>query len=80
MDFSTATLFKYYGTDWIAMILTMIAIYMIGNRQRFGFIFMITANVCWLIVGVLTQSFALLVANVVFSTMNIRAFVKWSRK
>lgn len=51
MQLTSATLLKYYGTDWLAMFLTMIAIYKIGNRQRFGFIFMTSANACWLIVG-----------------------------
>ena len=77
---TSATLFNYYGIDWLAMFLTLIAIYMIGNKQRFGFIFMISANISWLIVGFLTQSIALLIANVVFASMNSRAFVKWSKK
>jgi hypothetical protein len=71
-------MFKYFGTDWLAMGLTFIAIHMIGNKQRYGFIFMMTANCVWLVVGILTSSIALIIANIVFSAMNLRAFIKWS--
>ena len=79
MDLTTLQIFKYYGIDWLAMSLTFVAIYMIGNKQRYGFILMICANAAWLVVGILTRSVALLIANIIFSSMNIRAFIKWSK-
>jgi hypothetical protein len=79
MESFTMQLFKYYGTDWLAMCLTFVALYMIGNKQRYGFILMICANGTWLVLGILTSSVALVIANLVFSVMNIRAFVKWSK-
>lgn len=71
-------MFNYFGTDWLAMGLTFIAIHQIGNKQRSGFIFMITGNCTWVVVGILTDSIALIIANIIFAIMNLRAFLKWS--
>ena len=69
---------KYMGVDWAAMLLTMISIYYIGNKEKIGFILMIIANVFWTILGWQTGSGAMILANVVFMGMNVRALYKWS--
>jgi len=71
-------LFQYFGMDWIAMVLTMLAIWQIGNKNIAGFYIMMTGNVFWVILGVLTGSVALVIANAIFIGMNIRAIMKWS--
>jgi hypothetical protein len=38
---------NYYGIDWLAMLLTVLAIYLLGNKARYGFVLMILGNVCW---------------------------------
>lgn len=68
----------YYGVDWVAMFLTLTAIYLIGNRARSGFYLMILGNVCWVALGLLSQSIAMIIANVLFAFMNIRAIILWS--
>ena len=72
MESNNLQLFKYYGTDWLAMCLTFVALYMIGNKQRYGFILMICANGTWLVLGILTGSVALVIANLVFSAIERR--------
>ena len=76
MDESLAL--KYYGVDWIAMTLTFGAIYLLGNKSRGGFVLMMTGNTCWIVIGVLTGSIAMVIANFTFLIMNARAWVKWS--
>ena len=73
-----ALVFKYFGIDWLAMALTFGAIYLLGNRSRYGFLLMMLGNACWVAVGVLTQSVALVAANLCFFAMNVRGFLKWS--
>jgi hypothetical protein len=68
----------YYGIDWIAMGFTFIAIYLLGNRSRKGFVTMMCGNTCWVIVGVLSSSVAMVIANAVFLAMNARGWIKWS--
>lgn len=69
---------QYYGIDWLAMLLTFFAIWQIGNQNRIGFVLMMSGNSAWVAVGYLTDSLAMIVANVVFFAMNLRAIIKWS--
>ncbi len=71
--------FQYYGVDWIAMVLTFLAIWQIGNKNKIGFVLMIFGNSSWIVVGYLTGSLAMVVANLIFISMNIRAIIKWSK-
>ena len=68
----------YYGVDWLAMLLTLIAIYLIGNKAKSGFVLMIVGNLCWVGLGFLSSSIAMIFANVIFAAMNVRAILKWS--
>ncbi len=68
----------YYGIDWIAMLFTFAAIYLLGNKSRTGFVTMMCGNTCWVIVGVLTSSIAMIIANAVFFAMNARGWFRWS--
>jgi hypothetical protein len=70
---------KYYGIDWLAMALTFVALWLIGNKNKIGFMIMICGNMCWVSIGLLSESIAMVVANLVFLSMNGRAFWKWGR-
>jgi hypothetical protein len=70
----------YYGFDWAAMALTLLAIYMLGDKRRMGFVIMIIGNLSWVVVGILADSLAMILANLIFGAMNVRGIVKWSRE
>ena len=71
---------KYYGLDWLAMAASLFAVYLIGNKNRLGFISYILANVLWIYLGVFKmQSFGISVGNVFFLMMNLRGFLKWKK-
>ena len=70
---------QYYGVDWLAMVLTFVAIWQIGNKNKVGFMLMMCGNTSWVIVGVFTESVAMVIANIIFFSMNIRAFLKWGK-
>lgn len=71
--------FRYMGVDWLAMCFTFAAIYLLGNKSRAGFATMMCGNTCWVVVGVLTSSIAMVAANVVFLGMNLRGWIRWAR-
>tara|TARA_R110002072_G_scaffold104833_8_gene229507 strand:+ start:138 stop:392 length:255 start_codon:yes stop_codon:yes gene_type:complete len=71
---------RYYGIDWIAMTFTLIAIYLLGNKSRAGFGTMMCGNFCWMVLGFLTGSIALVIANFTFFGMNIRGYIKWGKE
>lgn len=69
---------RYFGIDWMAMALTFVAIYLLGNRSRAGFATMMFGNGCWVAIGVLSGSLAMVIANVVFIVMNARGWHRWA--
>ncbi len=71
---------RYYAIDWMAMSATLFAVWMLGNKNKYGFVFFIISNILWMIVGVLTQSSAILVGNFIFLLINLRGFLKWLKK
>jgi len=68
----------YDGVDWIAMCLTFSAIYLLGNKSRTGFIVMMLGILLWCIIGLRAQSYAMIIANLGFFSMNVRGFIKWA--
>lgn len=69
---------QYFGIDWLAMCLTFGAIYLLGNKSRVGFIVMMTGNLCWSVIGLWAGSYAMVIANLGFFSMNVRGYVKWA--
>jgi len=73
----TEILLKYHGIDWIAIIMTFLTLYYLGEKRRFGFVFGILASIAWLIFGILVDSIANIVANVIFIALNLRGYLNW---
>lgn len=74
---TTLDVLQYFGVDWAAMAFTFLAIYLLGNKSRMGFAVMMCGNACWMVVGLLTASIALVIANAVFLLMNVRGWIRW---
>ena len=72
-------IFQYYGLDWLAMALTLSAIWLIGNKDKSGFFVHIIGNICWITMGFMAGSLATMLANAAFILVNARALVLWSR-
>ena len=68
---------KYYALDWAAMGFSLAALHCLGNRNRAGFLFFIAANLCWLAVGWLAASPAIICGNCAFALINARGYRKW---
>jgi hypothetical protein len=71
-------MFHYLGLDWLAMVLTFSAIYLLGNKSRSGFLVMMLGNLCWAGIGVWAASYGMLLANLGFFSMNVRGYLKWA--
>ena len=72
-------IFGYLGVEWLAMVMTFLSLHCLGAKRRSGFIFGMLANVSWFAFGVMAQSLANPVANIVFFSLNARGYVKWGR-
>ncbi len=69
----------YLFFDWAAMATTFLAVYMLGNHSRWGFIVFMVSNACWIVVGVLAASQAMIWGNAIFLFVNLRGWIKWRR-
>ena len=68
----------YYGLDWVAMASSLLAVYLLGQKNRLGFVSFWVSNAIWIAVGVLAGSWGIAVGNVVFLGLNVRGFSRWS--
>ncbi|MBU2906432.1 MULTISPECIES: nicotinamide mononucleotide transporter [Arenibacter] len=69
---------KYYLLDWLAMILSLIAVYCLGKKNKSGFIYFAIANLIWISLGFgPIGSFGIGIGNSAFLIMNIRGFITW---
>lgn len=72
-------IFKYYGLDWLSMILSVTAMILLGNKIKWGFVSFLLANITWIIIGyLLLHSYAIVIGNLIFLVTNARGFVKWN--
>ena len=72
-------IWTYYGIDWLAMVMTFLSLYFLGGKKRSGFVYGKLANLSGLAFGVMAQSVANPVANVVFMTLKIRGYRSWKQ-
>jgi hypothetical protein len=70
-------LFTYYGSDWIAMVLSVVSLWMLGSRMRNGFVLMAAGNAAWIIYGILAHNLPVIISNAVFVVLNVRGYVNW---
>lgn len=74
------SMINYYGVDWLAMFSTFISLYLLGKKNRYGFIFGLVANISWMTFGIMAQSVANVVANILFTGLNIKGYYNWGRQ
>jgi hypothetical protein len=67
------------GIDWLAVCLTFPAIHLLTRRSRYGFLLMMVGNICWAVIGFWASSYAMTIANLCFLSMNLHAYMSWSR-
>ena len=66
--------------DIIACILEITGAWMVGNRNKWGFVVFTAGNVFWLLTGVLSALNGLIIVSLVFAGINVRNFRKWSKQ
>jgi nicotinamide riboside transporter PnuC len=71
---------QYYGIDWLATAAGLSGVYLLGNRNRIGFLVMMVASLSWMTVGFLISSLALILGSVVFFSLHVRGFLAWRRE
>jgi len=70
---------NYYGIDWLATVAGLTGVYLIGSKNRYGFLIMMIASLSWMTVGFLIGSVALILGSGVFFALHVRGWMKWQR-
>ena len=70
---------QYYGIDWLATVCGLAGVYMLGNKNRAGFVSLAVASVSWFAVGFMVGSWALMFGSLIFFTLHVRGFNRWGR-
>ncbi len=71
---------QFYGIDWLATILGLTGVYLLGNKNKIGFIIFMLASMSWVTFGVLTGSVPVVIGSTIFFIMHLRGFINWSKE
>lgn len=70
---------QYYGIDWLATVCGLSGVYLLGNKNKYGFILFMAASLSWLTFGILTGSIAMSIGSFIFFCMHFRGWLNWNR-
>ncbi|BDD03961.1 hypothetical protein [Aureibacter tunicatorum] len=74
-------IFEYYLIDWIGISLALLAVYLLGNKKKLGFIVFAISNIVWMYLGfVMMNSIGTAVGNSIFLIINIRGYINWQNE
>ena len=70
---------QFYGIDWLATVCGLMGVYLLGNKNKYGFLVFMLASLSWIAVGVFVGSFAIIIGSAIFFIMHLRGWFNWSR-
>ena len=71
---------QYYGIDWLATVCGLTGVYLLGNKNKIGFLVFMAASLSWVTFGILTGSLAVIIGSSTFFFMHLRGFINWTRE
>ena len=70
---------RYYYLDWVGMALGLLALWLLGNRDRRGFVAFMISNAIWIVIGSWIASLAMILGNAVILVVNLRGWMRWNQ-
>ena len=74
------SLYDGFEMDIIACIFEVCGAWLVGNKNKWGFVVFMIGNYFWLLTGINNGLRGLVIVSVVFGFINVRNFKKWHRK
>ena len=71
---------QYYGIDWLATVCGLMGVYLLGNKNKIGFLMFMVASLSWMTFGILTGSIAMVIGSSIFFFMHLRGWINWARE
>lgn len=65
--------------DWIAASFALIGVYMLGNKNKYGFLVCICSGITWCIVAAITGVYGLFLEVLPLFILNVWNFFKWKK-
>lgn len=65
--------------SWVAVVVLLYGLKLIGDKRTSGFYVAIVAEVLWAIWGCMTHSLAVIFVSVYVTVMYVRAIMKWEQ-
>jgi hypothetical protein len=72
-------LLQFYGIDWFATACGLGAVFLLSNKNKYGFLIFMMASVSWITFGLYVASYAIVTGSSIFFIMHLRGFLKWRR-
>jgi nicotinamide riboside transporter PnuC len=69
---------RYDYLDWLGMALGLLALWLLGNRDRRGFVAFMISNAIWIAIGFRIASLAMILGNAVILVVNFRGWRRWT--
>ena len=69
----------YYGFDYLTATCVIVAMFMLGSKNKSGFILYCIASTSGIAFAILAKSPPIIVTNIVMIVLNIRGFLKWNK-
>ncbi len=69
----------YYGLDYLTATCVIAAMFMLGSKNRLGFILYSIASTSGIAFAVLAKSPPIIVTNIVMIILNVRGFLNWRK-
>lgn|GEM_PF-654787 len=70
----------YGGIDWVASLFTFLCMHYVGENKPKGFLLGMIGNILWVIFGVLTHGWGLLLGNVILFILNGKGYWRWKKQ
>lgn len=73
------TFSDYYGLDYLTATCVIVAMFLLGSRNRSGFILYCVASTSGIAFAILANSPPIIVTNILMIILNMRGFLKWNK-
>jgi nicotinamide riboside transporter PnuC len=74
----TETLFQVF--TWSVTATALVGMVLNARMSRYGFVFWMVSNTCWIVVGLYTGVYAQSFQHVVYLYFSIFGFISWTKK
>jgi len=71
---------RYYGLDWACAAISIVGAWLAGSRKWYGWAVSLSGESVWLAFAIVSKSWGLIPAVLVFSFVHYRNLQKWRKE